>query len=411
MSTRLVKTIIVSFGLFNLLACESGFEESVPQHVEVDSEVQSLQGRPVRGAALFFDEFPFVESNGRACDTCHVADDAFQLTPAHVEARWQALQAKKRRHPHAYADDPLFRSIDADDYVRDFTLLREHALVRVVIPLPTDEHGRKLIWPLDDPDTDNISVFRATPTIQNVAINAPYQYDGRFATLQEQAEAALHAHAEIQPEVHPKLLNDIAAFERTQFSSQGVATLSHALDRGWPAPHIEPSLSAVEQRGKVILGRACAICHGGPRQNQPLAELEAIPGLRDIGISKPVPQFAEGLPLAASPVQSKQRWWAIRVEGQSEPEERLSTDPGRIFQTGKLEHFNEFDIPSLYGVSQTAPYFRDNSAATLEQVVRHYQLLAEGLRKVVPPEVPFPTRPDAILDSDFEPLIAYLETL
>jgi hypothetical protein len=44
-------------------------------------------------------------------------------------------------------------------------------------------------------------------------------------------------------------------------------------------------------------------------------------------------------------------------------------------------------------------------------VVRHYQLVAEAIRRVVPPEVPFPVRPDPILDEEFAPLVAYLEEL
>jgi cytochrome c peroxidase len=37
--------------------------------------------------------------------------------------------------------------------------------------------------------------------------------------------------------------------------------------------------------------------------------------------------------------------------------------------------FGRFDVPTLFGVARTAPYFHDNSAATLEDVVRHYQAL------------------------------------
>jgi cytochrome c peroxidase len=37
-----------------------------------------------------------------------------------------------------------------------------------------------------------------------------------------------------------------------------------------------------------------------------------------------------------------------------------------------LDHRNQFKIPSLWGVHATAPYFHDNSANTLEEVVDHY---------------------------------------
>ena len=36
------------------------------------------------------------------------------------------------------------------------------------------------------------------------------------------------------------------------------------------------------------------------------------------------------------------------------------------------DDWNKFDIPGLRGISKTAPYFHNNSAATLEDMVDHY---------------------------------------
>jgi cytochrome c peroxidase len=54
-----------------------------------------------------------------------------------------------------------------------------------------------------------------------------------------------------------------------------------------------------------------------------------------------------------------------------------SPDPGRALITGDarsatFDSVNAFKIPSLWGVRDTGPYFHDNSAKTLEDVVRHY---------------------------------------
>jgi len=398
---------IVFIGLLSLVGCSTHTEATnVEADTETSSQALSLDGNPFLGSLVFFNEFPHTEGNGRACATCHIADNAFQLSPARAEKRWQILQARKRHDPGA--DDPLFRSLDADDHAQDFTLLRKHGLVSVEIPLPTDADGDKLVWPVDDPEATSVTVFRATPSIRNVTLTAPYQYDARFATLQDQALGALQGHAEIEREPNPRFLNDIAAFEKTVFSSPGVAVLTDALEKGHRLPNIDPPLDAYEQHGKEIFGRVCATCHGGPRQTQPLPELDPVVGLRDIFLSKPVPPFAEGLPFSDSPVQSKLRMWAVRVPGKDEPELHPSTDPGRVLQTGNIDQFNEFDIPSLYGIADTAPFFRDNSAATLRDVVRHYQLLNEALFRVIPVETPFPVRPDPILDEEIDPLVAYL---
>ena len=37
-----------------------------------------------------------------------------------------------------------------------------------------------------------------------------------------------------------------------------------------------------------------------------------------------------------------------------------------------LDQVNAFKIPTLWGVTDTAPYFHDNSASTLADVVEHY---------------------------------------
>ena len=97
--------------------------------------------RVVRGRQAFFDRrLRGLDANGRSCDDCHMATDHFQLSPASVEARFQLLKRQRRRNPNA--DDPLFRPIDADDFrtrgrdAKDFSHLRQNALVRIEMPLP-----------------------------------------------------------------------------------------------------------------------------------------------------------------------------------------------------------------------------------------------------------------------------------
>ncbi len=75
---------------------------------------------------------------------------------------------------------------------------------------------------------------------------------------------------------------------------------------------------------------------------------------------------------------------------------RTSSDPGRALLTGFVggvpaqDDWNKFDVPALRGISQTAPYFHNNSAATLEDVVNHYieffkRVQANSAPGVVPP--------------------------
>jgi cytochrome c peroxidase len=56
-----------------------------------------------------------------------------------------------------------------------------------------------------------------------------------------------------------------------------------------------------------------------------------------------------------------------------------TTDPGRSAITGNPYDFEAFDIPTLRGISKTAPYWHNHISATLEQVVELYsdQLLSK----------------------------------
>ncbi|MEO8429025.1 MAG: cytochrome c peroxidase [Verrucomicrobiota bacterium] len=379
---------------------------AVMSGVADNATTHDQDGNAVVGAVLFTVGFPNVHSNGRTCATCHVPSEDFQLTPQNVEERFQALQRRLRTNPQA--DDPLFRSIDANDGAHDFTNLRQHALVRVFIPLPTDSSGQKLVWPVDDPDATEVALWRSTPTVLNTAFTAPYQLDGRQATLQAQALGALIGHSEITAAPEPRFLNDVAAFQKTLFSSASVRRLAVALASGQPLPRTDPPLNGVERQGKALFDHHCATCHGGPTQTVPLAEIEG-PGIHDIFVSKPVPPFATDLPFAPSPLEP--RLWAFRVAGQTDPVVIPSTDPGKALLTGSPTDMNGFEMTTLYGIFKTAPYFHDNSAATLEDVVRHYQLVFEAVRRVIPDFLPFPQRPDPITDDQFAPLIAYLKKI
>jgi cytochrome c peroxidase len=52
--------------------------------------------------------------------------------------------------------------------------------------------------------------------------------------------------------------------------------------------------------------------------------------------------------------------------------QKYSTDPGRAAITGNPYDFEAFDIPTLRGISKTAPYWHNHISATLEQVVELY---------------------------------------
>jgi cytochrome c peroxidase len=318
---------------------------------------------------------PHDDGNGRSCATCHRPEDNFSLTPATVEARYQALQARRKYNPNA--DDPLFRSIDADDFKEDFTTLRTKALVRVVVPLPQN------VKLADDPAATSVALWRAVPTVINAGLSAPYQYDGRLATLKLQALSAMQTHGEVTREPKQKVLQRLEAFQRHLFSSPGVRKLANALEHGAPPPDPTPHLNALERAGKSTFEQFCTSCHGGPTQTVnadarflPVAQRGPAVGAQpfvNIFVQTPRPPapFFNGLPSA----NLLARTYLVTAPDGKTVTSVVTTDPGRGLISGDIRDFGRLDVPTLFGVSKKAPYFHDNSAATLEQVIQQYQAL------------------------------------
>ena len=415
-----------------------------------------------RGFRAFFDrKLDGLGANGRACADCHMAADNFQLSPASVEARFQLLQRRRQLDPEA--DDPLFRPIDADDFrvngesASDFTNLRQNGLVRITFPLPSN------IW-LIDPVTNlpsaetEVDVWRSVPTVNDVALTGPdggilwprgpnqaggYQLDARAGTLQEQALGALTNHAQIQSAPPQQLLDDLSAFQRVLFTNERVRALSDAVRQGTvPLPDPDRRLTALEQQGKAVFERACAQCHGGPGQSTPQATLNDPPApvIRYHSILSQCPRpvdpggrfvFAQCSPQLAR----NARTYAIALSiatptpGGILPAgtivRRTSSDPGRALLTGFVggaaprDDWEKFDVPGLRGISKTAPYFHNNSAATLEEILDHYDAMFRRVEvnfvpgTVVPPiattdGVNFDRRP---APEERAALLAYLRKL
>ena len=397
-----------------------------------------------RGFFAFFDRsLHGLEGNGRSCADCHMPTDQFQLSPASAEARFQQLQ--KRRRWNSKADDPLFRPIDADDFrlhgssASDFRNLRENGLVRIEFLLPPN---LRLIDPLTNlPSAEtSVDVWRAVPGVNDVKLTGAdglnpwprgpngsggYQLDGRFADLQEQALGALLSHAQVQKPPPQRMLDDLAAFQRTLFTNHRVRALSAAIDAGATPPDVDPPLSGLEQAGKIVFTRACAQCHGGPGQSTTQA-----PVVRYHDIVTQCPRPVDPV----SPARFNFKPCPERLARNARTYEitlpngttmrRVSSDPGRALLTGfvsgppPFEDWNKLDVNGLRGIRGTAPYFHNNSAETLEEVVDHYVEFYKRVRALAAPGTVPPVASTDGIHFDRQPqpeereaLLAYLRKL
>lgn len=362
------------------------------------------KSKALTGAMNFFSPYP--GGNGRACVTCHHPADGYSLSPRTVELRWQRLQAARKLDPSA--DDPLFRSIDADDGADDFTMLRARALVKVRVPLPAR------VRLADAPHSTEVIVLRAVPALSGLEHTAPYQQDRTMPTLEAQARAALRAHMQTSTPPSDEFIESVAHFERGLFATAAARRIAAALKAGAPIPNVDPPLSALEQRGKEKFEFFCAKCHGGPaqvenRENRifPPHDGSTNPVSINVGISNPLPT---GLisDIHGSRFDLPPQKFSVDLPTGGTVE-LLSSDPGTVLTdihaletVAGNQVFNRFDIPQLYGINQTAPYFHDHRAATLEEVVLHYQRFFAFINEVR--GLPLPKIPD----EDVEPIVAYM---
>lgn len=428
-------------------------------------------------AERFFDQ-PFAHNNGRSCATCHSRSEHTTLQPAHVERRLASDP-----------EDPLFNRIDADDPEAP-TPTFEHlkkGLVRVVLPLADnvdviDAAGQVITSP-----DRTIAVWRGVPSVENTAISAPYQYDGRAPTLQEQAQGAILAHSQ-GGIVSDKALDSIARLEESLFSSERARYVHERLVHGVPLEQIHDpedrlQLTAAEGRGRALFEQACAPCHGGATTRQLVDDAVHAFGFFELtpeGYVRfdttpgqpPVPRFAQhandgflggytvlsylgqvgAFPAFNASVELphyRLRFYADATRSErvtelppplatlsgapDDPQPALdangaplvgpsflpqafSTDPGRAAITGDPLDFEAVDMPQLRGIANTAPYFHDNSVATLGEVVDVYSRFVLGalpsvnLPAVNPPETPF-TPPEALTPAQKQDLLAFLQRL
>jgi cytochrome c peroxidase len=211
---------------------------------------------------LFFDR-ALPGTNGRACATCHPEGEHTTLLPSSVVARLAANPA-----------DPLFNPIDADD-PGAATPTYEHmkrGLIRITLPLPDNMDLLDFAGNVITPPERTVSVWRSVPSVANTSYTAPYQFDGRAATLQAQALGALEAHSQIDHRVGKGQLDLIAGFEDTVYTSDRAAFVAAERAAGVPAedipsPEAAMELTAEEQHGRDVFEAACTGCHGTATTN------------------------------------------------------------------------------------------------------------------------------------------------
>lgn len=317
----------------------------------------SIHGAGQRDGKQLFEQETF-GGNGRTCLTCHSRETG-TVSPRDAQKRFVANR-----------QDPLFLHDGSDDgHGNGVRRILTDGTILVTVPLHPN------VRLADDPTARSVVVRRGIPsTLNTPALDAVLMMDGRDPNLKTQAANAIRGHYQSNQTPSNLDLERIAQFQRSDSFFSSLALRNFALS-GTPPP-LPAGNTESEKRGRLffedvpLTGKAgsCAACHSGPMLNQTNAflPLPVVPGSRFQTVA--VSEFNA----ANNPV----REFIFRNADGTRTTVR-SPDPGRALITGDPRAFpgdqmNAFKIPSLRGIRRTAPYFHDNSAKTLEDVVAHY---------------------------------------
>lgn len=356
------------------------------------------QGVANEGRRLFDHET--FGGNGRTCRTCHSPSNG-TLTLEQIEERFE--------------DDPtgpLFRGDGTDDGAGHGTsriLADGTILIRVGLP------GDAIL--LDDPVAETVTLRRGIPSTMNTpALDPVLMYDGRAPDLVEQARGAIMDHAAATVAPTDAQLEAIATFQQTPafFTSKALQKFA----AGGPAPRLPDGHTASEKRGRRFFDDVplsppstrgiCALCHSGPMLNE-------ANGRNPI----PVPPFFVPQGVRFQSILSGEllpNGDPFRAYQFTDPngvvQVSVSSDPGHALVSGDLRGFpfgdlGTFKIPSLWNVKNTAPYFHNSGAKTLEAVIDHYAVFFPFATPIVLPG----TEPVVLTEQDKADLLAYLKLL
>ncbi|MEO0365173.1 MAG: hypothetical protein AAF265_06715 [Pseudomonadota bacterium] len=254
----------------------------------------------------------------------------------------------------------------------------------------------------DDLDNRTVVVERGNPSVFNVALEQFLMHDGREGDdLAAQALSAVHAHAEPGREPTRQELEAIAAFQSTLFSHSAIEailkpsrTLEYVSNK--PILTLPDGNTPSQKRGREFFNpdRQCGQCHTGPMLNRTSK-------FHPNGVGMQVESsFAERAPDIPN---EKLRWCYVDLEtnelapgplGKAEVFDSPVSDPG-IGLTPGFQEFQQsdespalipnelvvgiagplFKIPTLWGTPDTAPYFHNNSAKTLDEVLDQYNFM------------------------------------
>jgi hypothetical protein len=393
-------------------------------------------------------------TSGRACVTCHQPPSGMSISLRNVRSRFNATRGA----------DPLFASIDGTNCPNALnranaanpggagslvnkraasSVLLNRGLIRIVYPWPPrDATGTPIapefalsITPATDlpgcnadplygvaagfasvyrrpPPTAQMNLKTARFTSTGPTLPGSLMWDGRAASLEQQAIDAIRVHARPLQDPTPEQVAKIVDFQVNLFVAQTVDREAGRLDAngaaggpvnlrsqlpvtngGFPFTEFNGWNRAAGKAASIARGQAifngltfnisnvdgfndlpntprigtCSSCHNIKGLG---ADIDAPPRL-SIGIGGSSVIFG-GLPAADDLPIFTLTCRPGTVPGFQGPGPIETNDPGLALLTGRCADIGKFTVPQLRSLAAREPYFHDGSSGTLQEVLDFY---------------------------------------
>ncbi|WP_437666147.1 hypothetical protein [Sorangium sp. So ce1182] len=321
-----------------------------------------------------------VVSNQRTCFTCHRGLVVELGLPAPPLSASVGL------------DDALFTGLHGDaqgdpDGLRN---LDELALVKY-------RPNRFNLQRAEDDPFRRVFFWRKSIRLVNLAFSNGFLHDARARTMFETDRGAVFSHTQESDRRFDDLFtvqdgNDLEAFQLSQLSDPRLAALRDPSDPLFRKLARDPFYTVAiatraEERGKKVFERSCMTCHNVPNVFNNLSNVEAL-GNGETDVKNPV--FGPSVTRTFNIGVSERNRHGLRFShhaggGAFEPivlplvdEDgvivpfEVKKDIGLAATTGRLEDVGRFKVPQLRRLARNAPYFHDNSAMSIEEVVDYF---------------------------------------
>lgn len=321
-----------------------------------------------------------VVSNQRTCFTCHRGSDVGFGLPA------PPLSAS------VPATDALFTGIDADaqgdpdaQNNLDNLALFKYRPNRFNLTRSQSDPFRKVFF------------WRKSPRLINIGLNNGMLLDARARNMFETDRGAVFSHTQSSDKRFDDLFtiataNDLEAFQFGLLSDPILESLRDPADPMYQILvdkpfYTVPIQTSAERRGKRVFRKNCMGCHDTPNVFNNVSNIEPQGnGARGVDFPPFPPSLARTFDIGVAQENAHNlRFTHHEGAGVFSPiviplvkndgtvvQHTVTFDIGLAATTARWEDIGRFKVPQLRGVADNGPYFHNNSAATLEEVVDYF---------------------------------------